>query len=593
MNDNRNLVLAIALSLLVLLGWGYISQRWMPANPPVTKTVNGRQVPVARPQASPAAQSPAAVQDLKTVLPQTPRVTIATPRLAGSINLKGARIDDLVLTTHRETIAPNSPPLRLLSPSGTRDSYFANFGWSGEGVKLPDANTVWTTSGNRLTPQAPVTLSWDNGQGQVFHIRFAVDDAYLFTADQSVENRGTGAVAARAYGLVSRATESADRGTWTIHIGPVGVFNGAANYSWSFDDLKKNGDQHFSSTGGWIGFTDKYWLTALVPDQHSGVDASFRTSPSGGFQADFAGNPTIVAPGHSANLTSHFFAGAKEVRLLDRYSSELGTPIERAIDWGWFRWFMKPIFALLMWLYDHIGNFGVAILCLTIIIRTLLFPIAQKQFKSMAGMRVIQPKMKALQERHKDDKARMQQEILKLYQEEKVNPMAGCLPIFIQIPIFYALYKVLMVSVEMRHKPFILWIKDLSAPDPLTPVNLFGFLPFDPPGILHIGVLAILIGITMWLQQKLNPPLPDPVQRKIFGFMPWFLMFVMAPFAAGLQLYWVTNNILSITQQKLLYARHPELRIAPTPPPPPPAPTRDEAAGTPAGGNRRRKSRPQ
>ncbi|HEX5181612.1 MAG TPA: membrane protein insertase YidC [Allosphingosinicella sp.] len=556
MTDNRNLMLAIALSLLVLLGWGYVSQRWMPANPPVTRTVNGKQVPVAPPQASPAAPTRAATRDLKIVLPETPRVAIATPRLAGSINLKGARIDDLVLTTHRETIAPNSPPLRLLSPSGTPNAYFASFGWTGEGAKLPDANTIWTASGTSLTPQTPVTLSWDNGQGQIFRIRFAVDDAYLFTADQSVENRGTGAVAARPYGLISRATPSADRGTWSIHVGPVGVFNGAANYSWSFDDIKKKGDQHFSSTGGWIGFTDKYWLTALVPDQHSAVDSSFRNGGAGGFQADFAGSQALVAPGHAATITSHFFAGAKEVQLLDRYTSQLGTPLERAIDWGWFRWFMKPIFALLMWLYGHIGNFGVAIICLTIIIRTLLFPVAQKQFKSMAGMRVVQPKMKALQERHKDDKARMQQEILKLYQEEKVNPMAGCLPIFIQIPIFYALYKVLMISVEMRHKPFVLWIKDLSAPDPLTPVNLFGFLHFTPPAFLALGILPILLGITMWLQFRLNPPATDPVQQQMMSLMPWFMMFIFAPFAAGLQLYYVCNNLYGLIQQRWLYARY-------------------------------------
>lgn len=556
MTDNRNVLLAIALSLLVLLGWGYVSQRWMPANPPATKVVNGKQVPAPQPQASPGAPSAGAVRDIKAVLPTTPRVAIATPRLAGSINLKGARIDDLTLTTHREGIGANSPPVRLLSPSGTKDAYFAGFGWTGQGAALPGEGTVWTASGNALTPQTPVTLSWDNGQGQVFRIQFAVDDAYLFTAQQSVENRGTAPVAARPYGLVSRASASSDVGSWTMHVGPVGVFNGAANYSWSYKDLTKEGDQHFSSTGGWIGFTDKYWLTALVPDQRAAADSSFRTSGGSGFQADFAGPSAIVAPGHVSSVQSRFFAGAKEVRLLDRYTAELGTPLERAIDWGWFRWFMKPIFSLLMWLYDHIGNFGVAIICLTIIIRTLLFPIAQKQFKSMAAMRVVQPKMKALQERHKDDKPRMQQEILKLYQEEKVNPMAGCLPIFIQIPIFYALYKVLMVSVEMRHKPFVLWIKDLSAPDPMTPVNLFGLLHFTPPPFLALGILPILLGVTMWLQMRLNPPATDPVQQQMMSLMPWFMMFIFAPFAAGLQLYYVCNNLYGLIQQRWLYARY-------------------------------------
>jgi YidC/Oxa1 family membrane protein insertase len=542
--DNRNVLLAIALSLLVLIGWGYVTQRWMPANPPATKTVNGKQVPTPQPQVSPGAPSAAAGRDLKAVLPETPRVAIATPRLAGSVNLKGARI------------GANSPPVRLLSPSGTRNAYFAGFGWTGDTAKLPGADTVWTTSGNHLTPQTPVTLSWDNGQGQVFRIRLAVDDGYLFTADQSVENRGTGPVAARAYGLLHRASASTDVGSWTMHVGPVGVFNGAANYSWSYKDLGKEGDQHFSSTGGWIGFTDKYWLTALVPDQRTATESSFRTSGDSGFQADFAGPAAVVAPGREATVQSRFFAGAKEVRLLDRYSAELGTPLERAIDWGWFRWFMKPIFSLLMWLYDHIGNFGVSIICLTIIIRTLLFPIAQKQFKSMAAMRVVQPKMKVLQERHKDDKPRMQQEILKLYQEEKVNPMAGCLPIFIQIPIFYALYKVLMVSVEMRHKPFFLWIKDLSAPDPMTPVNLFGLLHFTPPPFLALGILPILLGVTMWLQMRLNPPATDPMQQQMMALMPWFMMFIFAPFAAGLQLYYVCNNVYGLIQQRWLYARY-------------------------------------
>ncbi len=285
-------------------------------------------------------------------------------------------------------------------------------------------------------------------------------------------------------------------------------------------------------------------------------------------------HPRSCRRGGCSRTVSHLFAGAKEVELLEDYSDALGTPLEQAIDWGWFEWFMKPIFSLLVWLFHQIGNFGVAIICLVIIVRLLLFPIAQKQFASMAAMRVVQPKMKALQERYADDKPRLQEEMMKLYREEKVNPVAGCLPILLQIPIFYALYKVLLISVEMRHEPFALWIRDLSAPDPLTPVNLFGYLPFTPPSLLAVGVLPILVGVTMWLQMRLNPQAPDPVQRQIFALMPWVLMFVMAPFAAGLQLYWVTNNILSIGQQRLLYARHPALKepIAAPPPPPPPAP---------------------
>ncbi|MEA2998711.1 MAG: YidC/Oxa1 family rane protein insertase [Sphingomonadales bacterium] len=557
MNEHRNIILAVVLSALVLIGWTFISQRWIPtANPPATKTVNGKQVPLPRPQASPSASTPMATRDRATMLRETPRIAIDTPRLHGSIGLKGARIDDLVLTQHRESIAANSPPIRLLSPAGAPDAYFASYGWTGEGIALPGPDTVWTASGNHLTPGSPVILSWTNPQGLRFDIAFAVDDSYLFTVEQRVSNPTGGAVAVRPWALVSRADESHDKSSYSTHIGPVGVFNGAANYSWTYKDLTEKGDQRLASSGGWIGFTDKYWLTALVPDQASNVDASFRHAASGAFQADYAPPQAVVQPGKALTYRSHFFAGAKEVKLLDRYTASLGTPLERAIDWGWFRWFMKPIFMLLMWLYDTIGNFGFAIICLTLIIRTLLFPVAQKQFRSMAAMRVVQPKMKELQERHKDDKPRMQQEILKLYQEEKVNPMAGCLPILLQIPIFYALYKTLLVSVEMRHKPFILWIRDLSAPDPMTPVNLFGYLHFTPPAYLALGVLPILFGVTMYFQTKLNPPVADPVQQQMMAMMPWVMMFIFAPFAAGLQLYYVFNNLYGLAQQRWLYARY-------------------------------------
>ena len=579
-NDNRNMILAVVLSMIVLLGWGFVSERYFPAaNPPATKVEKGRQVPVAQPRADPAADSARAVRDRRLVLAETRRVAIRTPRLAGSINLTGARIDDLVLTTEREGIGRNSPPIRLFSPAGAPGAYFGEIGWMGPRGLVPGPTTAWQASAGRLTPETPVTLSWNNGQGQVFQILLAVDQAYLFTAEQRVINRGPLPFVARPYALVSRAGPSLDPDSWTVHVGPMGVFNGAADYGNNYDDVAESRQRRFDSNGGWIGFTDKYWLAAVIPAQSGQVQAEFvhnRTTNS--FQADFVAAPAAVPPGRASRYVSHLFAGAKEVELLETYSDTLGTPLERAIDWGWFRWFMIPIFSLLNWLFAQIGNFGVAIICLTFIVRLLLFPIAQKQFQSMAAMRVIQPKMKALQDRWADDKPRLQQETMKLYKEEKVNPVAGCLPLLLQIPIFYALYKVLMISVEMRHEPFALWIRDLSAPDPLTPVNLFGYLPFTPPHILAVGVLPILVGLTMWLQMRLNPQVPDPVQRQIFALMPWVLMFVMAPFAAGLQLYWVTGNILSIAQQRLLYWRHPVLgqamatTPAPTPPPPPPEP---------------------
>ena len=564
MNDQRNMILAIVLSALVLIGWGFASEYWIPtANEPSTKVVDGKQVAIPKPQADPAADAPAALRNRAEVLRETPRVLIRTPRLAGSISLKGARIDDLVLTTHREGIGKDSPPIRLLSPGGARDAYFASLGWTGEGVRLPAADTVWTPSASRLAPGAPVTLSWNNGQGQTFEIRLSVDDGYMFSVEQRVANGGGGAVAVRPYSLISRAGASADPDSYTMHVGPVGVFNGNADYDWGYDDLASGASQSFSTRGGWLGFTDKYWLTALIPAQGAQVEAAFRRSGAGAYQADLTTSPSIVAPGRVVATRSHLFAGAKEIDLLERYQDDLGIAMfDKAIDWGWFEWFMKPIFSLLNWLFAQIGNFGLAIICLTLIVRLLMFPIAQKQFRSFAAMRVLQPKMKALQDRHKDDKPRLQQEMLKLYQEEKVNPVAGCLPILIQIPIFYALYKVLMLAVEMRHKPFALWIKDLSAPDPLTPVNLFGFLDFQPWPLLALGVLPILLGISMWLQFKLNPPPADPVQKQVFALMPWVLMFVMAPFAAGLVVYWITNNILTILQQKWLYSRYPGMNAA-------------------------------
>ncbi|TMJ18914.1 MAG: membrane protein insertase YidC [Alphaproteobacteria bacterium] len=562
MNDHKNIILAVALSALVLFGWGWLSERYFPtANPPATKIENGRSVPAPQPQASAVPNAPAAMRDRAVVLREGPRVAIRTPRLSGSINLKGARIDDLLLTTERESIAANSPPVRLFSPSGAAGAYFAGFGWTGQNVAVPGPDTVWQASGAVLSPASPVTLSWNNGQGQVFQIQLSVDDGYLFTVEQRVVNRGAGAVGIQPFSLVSRTGASHDPDSWTAHVGPMGVFNGAADYGNNYADIAADGQRGFDGRGGWLGFTDKYWLAAIIPSQTSHVHGTFRHSAPGDvFQADYAAPLTLVAPGRGARYQSHLFAGAKEVRMLQDYSAALGTPIERAIDWGWFRWFMIPIFSLLIWLYGQIGNFGVAIICLTLIVRTILFPVAQKQFQSMAKMRVLQPKMKAIQERYADDRMKMQEETMKLYREEKANPLAGCLPIFLQIPIFYALYKCLLLSVEMRHKPFALWLQDLSSPDPLTPVNLFGYLPFTPPHMLAIGVLPILLGITMWLQMRLNPQMPDPVQRQIFGLMPWVLMFVMASFASGLQLYWVTNNLLTIAQQKWLYSRHPQLR---------------------------------
>jgi len=562
--NQRNLILAVLLSALIFLGWTWLSSRYFPvASPPSTKIEKGKQVALPTPESQ--ADQPAKVRNRALVLRESPRVQIATPRLQGSINLKGARIDDLVLTDHRETVAKNSPPVRLLSPGGTQDAYFAQFGWSGDRIALPSADTIWTADSDRLTPEKPVTLSWNNGRGQLFRIVIAVDKNYMFSVQQSVTNAGPGAIAIRPYGLVSRVGWSKDPSIWNMHTGPIGAFNGTMDYSISFKDLDKAGSAgtRFQTTGGWIGFGDKYWQTALVPAQDAAVDAGFRAGGGSIYQADVAGAPLVVQAGGTGTSAQRFFAGAKEVSVLDAYQAAGVVHFDRAIDWGWFVWFEKPIFYLLDWLFRHIGNFGVAIICLTIIVRALLFPVAQRQFASMAAMRKVQPKMKALQERHKEDKPRLQQEMMKLYQEEKINPLGGCLPIFIQLPIFIALYKVLSLSIEMRHQPFVLWIKDLSAPDPLTPVNLFGLLPFNPPAMLHIGVLAILLGVTMWATMRLSPQQMDPAQQQVMQFMPWLMILFFAPLAAGLQLYYVANNVLSLLQQQVLYARTPGLKDEP------------------------------
>ncbi|MES2157162.1 MAG: membrane protein insertase YidC [Pseudomonadota bacterium] len=565
MDDKKNIILAVLLTAAILFGWPYVSHYFFPAaNPPATRIEGGKTTPVAAPGTD-TADGPATIRDRAIVLKESPRVAIRTPKLTGSINLRGARIDDIVLPTYRETIDKDSPAVRLYSPSGTQDAYFAGFGWQGEGLKTPNKDTVWTAQGSALTPTSPVTLTWNNGAGQLFEIRLSVDQNYMISAAQKVSNNGAGAVGVKPYSYISRTGIPKDPDTWTIHVGPMGVFNGAANYDVNYKDLDKGpSTQSFQSKGGWIGFTDKYWLSALVPGTDADFAGQFRKGTGTQYQADAALGSTMLAPGKAATQTIRLYVGAKEVKTLQAYERDGVKLFDRAIDWGWFYWFEQPIFALLHWLFETLGNFGVAIICLTFVVRALMFPVAQRQFASMAAMRAVQPKMKALQEKYKDDKPRLQQEMMALYKTEKVNPLAGCLPIFIQIPIFFALYKVLMLTIEMRHQPFVLWIKDLSAPDPLHILNLFGLLPFTPPAFLAIGVLALLLGISMFLQFKLNPAQMDPMQQQVFAIMPWMMMFIMAPFAAGLLVYWITNNCLSMAQQWWLYKRHPVLNATTT-----------------------------
>lgn len=570
--DNRNLLLAVVLSGLLILGWDLGMRYFYPeADAAVTATA-------AKPAAAAsgaAATAPAAGTgdlgadaatrkvDLKAALASGSRVAIDTPRIAGSINLVGARVDDIVLKDYRETVKKNSGPVRLFAPEGTPGQYFAEFGFVAGGVRQP-SNLVWQADGAKLTPETPVTLSRTDAAGVTYRIRFAIDKNYMITAEQTASNAGPAAAVIQPFALIKRTSKNATLDQFVAHAGPVGVFGGTLWDPHSYDELAELGGEQPEGAASWLGFTDQYWLGALVPGKGTTDSAGFRSLGDTLFRTDLLYAAATVPAGGKLTQQTRLYAGAKDSRILDQYEDSGITYFGKAISWGWFEIIEKPILWLLRTLNGAVGNFGVAIILLTVIIRGMMFPIAQKQFASMAAMKAVQPKMKEIQERFKDDKQRQQQEIMQLYKDEKVNPLAGCLPLVLQIPIFFALYKVLVLAIEMRHEPFILWIRDLSAPDPAHILNLFGLLPFAVPeaSFLAIGPLAVLLGITMWLTFKLNPTATDPVQAQMFAIMPWILMFVMAPFAAGLLLYWVTSNLLTLAQQSYLYSKHPQLKAA-------------------------------
>ena len=574
--DNRNLLLAVVLSGLLILGWDVGLRYFYPeasisaqtSPKAATAAAKGAGAPGAATGASGlGAESAARKVDLKTALGSGNRVLIDTPRLTGSINLAGARIDDIELKDYRETVKKDSGPVRLFAPEGTTYPYFAEFGFVANGRRLLSSE-VWQADGARLTPTTPVTLTRTDAAGITYRITFAVDAHYMITATQSASNGGAGPAIIQPFALIKRSSTNATLDQFASHSGPVGVFGDTLFDPHSYDELTELGGESPEGAPDWLGFTDQYWLSALVPGDGKGnvkvEDAGFRSLGNKLFRTDLLYSATTVPAGGNLTQQTRLYAGAKDSQILDAYEDGGITYFGKAISWGWFEIFEKPILWLLRALNSLVGNFGVAIILLTVIIRGLMFPVAQKGFASMAAMRAVQPKMKEIQERFKDDKQRQQQEIMKLYKDEKVNPLSGCLPMLIQIPVFFALYKVLILSIEMRHKPFVLWINDLSAPDPAHILNLFGLLPFMIPehSFLAIGPLAVLLGITMWLTFKLNPAAMDPVQQQMFSIMPWIMMFVMAPFAAGLLLYWVTSNILTLAQQSYLYSKHPQLKAA-------------------------------
>ncbi|NJL08673.1 MAG: membrane protein insertase YidC, partial [Methylacidiphilales bacterium] len=497
-------------------------------------------------------------------LAATPRVAIETGRLRGSVNLRGGRIDDLSLLNYRETVDPKSPNIVLLSPSGSEHPFYAEFGWVGPpngAIPLPGPTTEWTAvSKEPLSETRPLVLTWDNGKGLVFRRTIAVDDRYMFTVTDHVENRGSEPVSLYNYGLISRHGTPHVSGFYILHEGLIGVFGDAGLQEVSYSGIADDGPKTWKSTGGWLGITDKYWAATLVPDQKSAVQSRFsagQLGPLKTYQTDFLSETITIAPGASTEAVGRLFAGAKEVEVVDGYEINLGIKrFELLIDWGWFYFFTKPLFFGLDFFYNMVGNFGLSILIVTVIIKIIFFPLANKSYASLAKMKAVQPQLVAIKERYADDKMKLQQAMLELYKKEKINPLAGCWPVLIQIPVFFALYKVLFVTIEMRHAPFYGWIHDLAAPDPTTIFNLFGLIPWTPPSLLMLGAWPIMMGITMWVQMKMNPPPPDPTQKMIFAWMPVLFTFMLASFPAGLVIYWTWNNFLSVAQQYVIMRKH-------------------------------------
>ncbi len=573
-NQNKNLVLATALSFLVILVWFWLFPPEVPDDltDPTVTTIS-TTAPAA--DVAAAATVTDAVAEAAT---EAPRVPVETPELTGSISLLGGRIDDLYLSQYRASLEDGAETVRLMRPVGENDAYYATFGWAaGSGIDataVPGPDTLWTVeSGSTLTPATPVTLVWDNGAGSIFRMTYSVDDRYMFSIAQSVENTTSGAITMQPYGLLRRHTEPDDLSkVFVVHEGLIRMSDGildqqkySAIQDYSVDANEQTQAERIEVLeNGWIGYTDHYWMTSIIPQpgtQFRSVSKYFANRDL--YQAEAVMAPVSVEAGQSAMVETHFFAGAKEWETISDYEDSLSVEgFVDSIDWGWFFFLTKPIFWLLHTIHGLFGNMGWSIMALTLILKAAVLPLAYKSYVSMAKMKELQPEMEKLKERSGDDRAAMQKGMMELYKKNKVNPASGCLPILIQIPIFFSLYKVIFVTIELRHAQWVGWIRDLSAPDPSSILNLFGLLPYNTPEpgslffILSLGVLPILLGISMWLQQKLNPAPTDPTQKMIFAWMPWVFMFMLGSFASGLVLYWITNNTITFIQQYLIMWSH-------------------------------------
>ncbi len=552
MNYNiLNLIAAIAFSVAIIFGWQHFYEKPRLAKLAQTNQIYNKQMESAKIASHEAAPIPSRSE----AVTDNDRVRIKSPVLAGSISLKGLRFDDLVLLEYKQDLDPDSKNVELFSPANSAEAYFAEVGWhsSDASQDLPNANSVWQTDKAELAPEAPVTLHWTNGKGVKFLVNVTMDENYLFTIKQTIINNSGEPVRVQSYGLINHNYHAKEKLVNILHQGPIGVIDDQLK-EYTYDDIKDKKTEKFSQSNvDWIGITDKYWLAAFIPDKSTIYSSNFNYAVKNGFekfQADFIAPTQTVNAGSEASFTHRLFAGAKKVKLLDKYTKELDIKLfDRAIDFGWFYVLTKPVFNAMSFFYSYVGNFGISILIVTVIIKLLMFTLANKSYRSMKRMKKLQPEIERIKTLYGDDKTRLNQEIMQLYKKEKVNPISGCLPLFIQIPVFFSIYKVLYVTIEMRHAPFYGWIKDLSAPDPTTIFNLFGLIPFTPPSVLMIGAWPIIMAITMFLQQKMSPAPADPTQAQVMKFMPLIFLVMFSSFPAGLLIYWSWNNILSIVQQ--------------------------------------------
>jgi YidC/Oxa1 family membrane protein insertase len=596
MGDHKNTILAILLSLIVVVGWQYFigypqmqhqQEQAQLKKQEATQVQPGATQPgAAQPSASeasappvpnaPSAEPPAASRE--AIIKSSPRVAVDTPRLHGTIDLKGGRIDDLSLQQYREDVDPNSQPIVLFSPSGAPDAYYAEFGWvpaAGTNAAIPGPDSVWKQDGSgALGIDHPVTLSYDNGQGLIFTRTIAVDDHYLITIRDQVANKGGNPVTLFPYALISRHGTPPVLGYYILHEGPIGMMGSEGEKEESYKKIADLKSESWDVTDAWLGFTDKYWAAVLLPNSDAKVKTRFSASEVNGkeiYQTDYLAQPQTIAPGATGSADARLFAGAKEVSVVGinfplgpgGYNQSLQlNHFDLLIDWGWFYFITKPMFLAIDYFFHLVGNFGIAILIVTVLVKVLFFPLANKSYASMAKMKAVQPQMAMIKERFANDKIKQQQEMMELYKKEQINPLAGCLPIAIQIPVFFSLYKVLFITIEMRHAPFYGWIHDLSAQDPTNIFSLGGLIPFDPTllpvigSFLHLGFWPAIMGVTMWVQMKLNPAPPDPTQQMIFNWMPLIFTFMLAKFPAGLVIYWAWNNSLSVAQQSVIMHKH-------------------------------------